>query len=106
TETTDVSGVVITDTIPAFTTYIANSDTPEADADINPLVWSDQTITTGGTTYAFEVKVSPQAEEQLINNTVCLKQPDIEVAMCVDAISLTVSAYPYHIYLPLVVRNF
>ncbi|MBN2002623.1 MAG: DUF11 domain-containing protein [Anaerolineae bacterium] len=76
-----VSGVVISDVIPAHTTYVADSDAPEADADSDPLVWSGQVFDPGSLqpvvkTYTFEVTVDAGALGQFIHNSACLTQPD------------------------------
>ncbi len=73
----DVSGVVISDVIPAYTTYAPNSDTPEADADADPLVWNNQTIPPGVKTYTFEITVNVGAVGQTIRNRAVMRQPGL-----------------------------
>jgi uncharacterized repeat protein (TIGR01451 family) len=42
-----VAGVVISDALPLHTAYVAGSATPPADADVDPLVWSEQSFAAG-----------------------------------------------------------
>ncbi len=71
------TGVTISDAIPTDTTYLADSDTPEADADSDPLVWSNRAIPTGAQTFTFEVQVNAAAGGRVIQNVVCVVQPGV-----------------------------
>ncbi len=75
--TYSATGVTIRDSVPTYTTYVADSDAPEADADSDPLVWSDRDILPGAWTFSFDVTVDAHTGGRVIQNVACLTQPDV-----------------------------
>ncbi|GEM_PF-1358608 len=71
------TGVTLSDSVPTYTTYIADSDTPEADADSDPLVWSARDILPGAWTFTFDVLVNADTGGRVIQNVACLTQPAV-----------------------------
>lgn len=79
--TVAVDGFVLSDAIPAYTTYLADSETPEADADGDPLVWGNQSLEPGAfRAYHLDVTVDSDAVGHVIANSACLTQPGLPQA--------------------------
>lgn len=102
-----VTGATFTDVIPAHTTYVWDSDDPEADVETAELLaWQDLVLPTGTYSYTFEVTVDPDAVGHVITNTVWILEPFMPVTR-------TVPVEPpggglvqsMRLYLPLVVRH-
>ncbi len=76
-----IESVVLTDSTPLHTTYLTDSDSPEADADANPLVWSGLDFAPGeGRSFEFRVVVDADAAGETVSNSACISQPDFDVA--------------------------
>jgi uncharacterized repeat protein (TIGR01451 family) len=106
-----VTGVLISDAIPAHTSYVMDSDEPEADADADPLVWSGQVVPPGVSLYRFEVTVDADAAGQVITNSACLAQAGLPVT-CTGPVEppgggeVVAPASAFRVYLPLVMRDY
>ncbi len=75
-----VTGVSVSDAIPANTAYVASSAIPAADAEANPLVWSSVTVPAGESrTFQFDVTVNPLTGGQTIANVACVAQPGLAI---------------------------
>jgi uncharacterized repeat protein (TIGR01451 family)/CSLREA domain-containing protein len=71
-----VAGVVVTDSVPTHTTYVADSANPPASTGPNPLMWNSLTVAAkSALTLTFEVTIDPNAGGQVITNSACIAQP-------------------------------
>ncbi|HQN45078.1 MAG TPA: hypothetical protein PLA25_13150, partial [Anaerolineaceae bacterium] len=99
-----VTGVTVTDAIPEYTTYVSDSDTPEADADANPLVWSSLSIAPGTTQLQFDVRVNYGTAGQVIQNSASLSQNGLPVIYTPPVEPPDGGQVQAKIFLPLILR--
>ncbi len=94
--------VAITETFPAYTTYIWDSDEPNADVETSEhLVWLDRTMYAGANSVEFMVIVRATAAGRIIRNVACIQQPH-GLPVCSDPLDLPVTGHP--VFLPVILR--
>ncbi|MBN1137788.1 MAG: DUF11 domain-containing protein, partial [Anaerolineae bacterium] len=104
-----VPGVIISDTIPISTTYVWDSDEPEADVETAALLaWQNLVIAPGVSRFTFQVTVDKNAAGQVVTNTAWVQQPEVELLHSPPAEPPGGgTVQPFNkVYLPLVLRQY
>ena len=102
-----IAGVTITDTIPAHTSYVWDSDDPEADVETPALLaWQDETIPALTTAvYRFQVTVDEGATGLVITNSVELVAPGLGLTFTPPITLPSLIKAPLVYYVPLIFKS-
>jgi uncharacterized repeat protein (TIGR01451 family) len=98
------TSLTISDTIPANTTYIADSATSGGQLVGNAMLWEDVPVLDPGESLSFGFRVTVDSGSQVVNDQYVVECAEGVVGVGEPVItSITKSGYP--VYLPLVLRN-